>query len=677
MKNIKKIIVYIYIFLFLFFSLYQNVFAETTYSDLIKKDVYTIEGNKLLYRVETHQGKMEDIHNEVVLMIDASTSNGANWNKVKSMLIGIGDELLDGSGRYQITLMGFGFSDKIVKTGIKSKEELNETLEDPNLEFLYGRSSTNCESGLVGVKEYLESINDLNEATVIFISDSAANMSDEEIPWENWSDDENASWRYNKYSVEVLSLMFLQDYELVRIIETGKPAPATEEILKLNYKTIVKRFLTEEAVNLLLVDKQTQLENLKTQLKIEETPELLEKIKIKETEIKNIKTILINFKYGVYEKDYIEELAPLIEEVLYSKTNMNDTILNEIDEIPGLWRKWTDKIWEDVYKEAGLIYGQDKAYPISDIEQAFVDYDKKNNTLIEDAFYIMIFGYIKPNKFVDNYNSGYRASQAANTLAEMENVIDLYMIGYGGSAEKSWMNPNSGHKNAVTNEKIQYLHLNNVEESLEISKPITDNIETTGFHDLTVTDYLSKWGILQLNTIKIYNGDKIIYQYNEDTETYEWLIPEDERPVKSDNPVKVENLTPEEIEQANDDIKGNTNGDIYKIIWKIKDGELFKTDNYRIEYEVSLDIDEQGFTFGEEYPINGISTLGYGFNKENKTESIDIPTISITKQELLPNNPNTKDNIYKSIITFTICFSIQSLLLGNYLINKKRKNEKA
>ncbi len=657
MKSIKKI----FVVFVLFVMLCTNVYAETSYSSYIMKNVYNISDDKLLYRVETHEGKLEVKHNEVVLMIDASTSNGANWNKIKDMLIGIGDDLLDGSGKYQISLMGFAFSDKLVVTGIKSKEELDAVLKRDDLNFMYGRSSSNAEAGVVGVKEYLESIENLNEATVIFVSDSRTNMSEEEMPWENYCDDANAGWRYRGMSVASLASMLVTGYEIPNILEKGITNPATKAVFGFDYDSLVKNYLKEDSAKEFLELKKSELVTLEETVANDGSEANIKKRDDKKTEVERTEKVIANFKDGVYTKSFDKELAGVITGILGDIPY--DIVLDKAAEDSNAYKTWSNAIWKDAYEQAGLVYGKDKAYPISVVEQALVDYEKKNNYVIADVFYYMIFGYSSPNKFVDGKDNGKRASIATEALAGMKNVTDVYMIGYGGSAEKSWMNPASGHKNAVTNEKIKYLHLNNVSESMELSKPIVDDIEETGYFDAVVTDYLSKWGLLQLESIKLFKEEEIIYQFNKETGDYEWLIPEDERPVKG-NPIEVSIISEDELEQAGKDVVGNTNGEVYKIVWKIKDGELLKTDKYHIEYEVKLDVEEEGFEYDAEYPTNGESVVGYSpkEGQEAIVENIYIPSVSMKVEEI----PDTSDGIY----TYLVMFSVSVLAVG-VLISKK------
>ncbi len=624
---------------------------------LIKKNVYNLSGNKLLYRVETHQGKLDNIHNEVILMIDASTSNGANWNKIKSMLVGIGEELLDGTGRYQITLMGFGFSDKLVVKGIKSVEELNEVLLDPDLEFLYGRSASNCEAAVAGVYDYLNSIDDLNEATVIYVSDSASNMSDEPIDWENYYKEENKSWRFNSMSVKILASM-VWDVELQRIMLEGNETPATRDVFGIKYENLVKEYLVKDDVEAMIVtlnDELSELDSQKATATESQLVTLEEEIHLVKNDIAALNEIKELFVDGSYTGSYNEKYANAIGRVLI-KTELYNEVTDKLYADDDIWVEWANRLWKDAYEEAGLTYGESVKYPISKIEKVFVDYDAKHQYNVQDIFYYNIFGYTRPNKFIDASDKGLRASAAVEKLAEKDNVKKIYMIGYGNSAVNSWMNPDSGHKNAIESEKVEYLHLNSVNDSLEISKPIVDNVEYTGYHDMSITEYVSKWGILQPNTIKIYDGDKVIYEYSEETQSFEWTISEEERPVTSQIPIEVTVLEKDEYDVGGANTIGNTSGDIYKIYWKVKDGELFKTDHYHIEYEVLLDTEEEGFEYNVEYPTNGDSVVDYMFNDVVVEEVIEVPSMLGVKVETLLSNPITFDYVLYGILIIIITF---------------------
>ena len=77
---------------------------------------------------------------------------------------------------------------------------------------------------------------------------------------------------------------------------------------------------------------------------------------------------------------------------------------------------WADLVWANVYREAGL--DKDTSYPVSDVERAFVSYDKRNGTYVQDLFYYALVGRSYPDRWT-------RTPKAADVLANMEEVVSL------------------------------------------------------------------------------------------------------------------------------------------------------------------------------------------------------------------------------------------------------------
>jgi pilin isopeptide linkage protein len=138
------------------------------------------------------------------------------------------------------------------------------------------------------------------------------------------------------------------------------------------------------------------------------------------------------------------------------------------------------------------------------------------------------------------------------------------------------------------------------------------------YYNVTVTDYMSKWAILDLDSIKVVDAalDKVIWSAKDG-----WLIDEN-RPTTHEIPVIAEIVDPKDYADGGEDVVGNKNGDVFVLTWYVKDSPLLRTDNYKLVYEVELDVDEDGFAFGSPYPTNGKTELDYN---GNQTTVIDPP----------------------------------------------------
>ena len=137
-------------------------------------------------------GDPEKSHDEVILMVDGSYSMDNEWPAMKEAIITIGEAVLNGHGNTQLTLMAFGMGDNEVLVHVKSVEALAAALGELPGNLLYGRSSTNCESGFTGVAEYIANHDEtLGKVDVIFISDG--NLNTDETPrafdanWKTWT----------------------------------------------------------------------------------------------------------------------------------------------------------------------------------------------------------------------------------------------------------------------------------------------------------------------------------------------------------------------------------------------------------------------------------------------------------------------------------------------------------
>ena len=107
------------------------------------------------------------------------------------------------------------------------------------------------------------------------------------------------------------------------------------------------------------------------------------------------------------------------------------------------------------------------------------------------------------------------------------------------------------------------------------------------------------------------------------------------------NPVVSIELVPaDQYEAGGADVIGNTNGDIYKLTWNVKDDSMLRTDSYSLRYNVTVNVEEEGFNPNADHPANGNTYVTYddgGYN-EIEVPDVNIPAYTVryeTTQETL------------------------------------------
>ena len=272
---------------------------------------------------------------------------------------------------------------------------------------------------------------------------------------------------------------------------------------------------------------------------------------------------------------------------------------------------WADQAWADAYAYSGLIPYVE--YPVSDVERAFVKYDKEHNTHIQDAFYYALIGRGYPDRWT-------RTPAAADKLAAMDQVAAMYVVDYDGYT--AWMDT------GITSEKSTFIQSNGIAGLCEALQGALTELSKTPFNDVVVTDYMSKWVNLDASTLKIVNnatGDTIW------SAAEGWLINEN-RPTAQEVPVVVELVDPADYAAGGDDVIDNESGSIYKLTWYVKDGAMLRSDTYSLKYEVTVDTAEEGFQYDVDYPANGNTDLHYkDENGEDKTQKIEVPDVDAPK----------------------------------------------
>lgn len=137
-------------------------------------------------------------YSEIIVMVDASSSQGSNLQKLKETLVDIADQVLHNDGSVRLTLMGFGLGPATVGS-FYNAETLEAYLADvTQADLRQGVSATNCEAAFDHIREYIENSEDLNKTCVIFTSDGESNHDEVGIQMLEW--DKHQEWHYKKVS---------------------------------------------------------------------------------------------------------------------------------------------------------------------------------------------------------------------------------------------------------------------------------------------------------------------------------------------------------------------------------------------------------------------------------------------------------------------------------------------
>lgn len=267
---------------------------------------------------------------------------------------------------------------------------------------------------------------------------------------------------------------------------------------------------------------------------------------------------------------------------VFGDTNPEEAFTNATEEQKN---KWSDLVWKSVYEEANL--DTTVEYPVSVVERAFVAYDKKNNTYLQDNFYYALIGRSYPNRYT-------RTPASADTLAANEKVQKLYIVDYDG--ETSWM------KDDIKSEKLEYTYSSTgIAGLLSALENALNDLSSTTYYNPEITDYTSKWvdivdinedGIINEKDIKVTAKGEVLENAN----------------------VTVTEITDQE----------NTNGKLYKIEWSIKEGMLVASDNYKLTYKVKVDTQEKGYNSNNPLEANSKVVLTYDEDKNNQLQQKDI-----------------------------------------------------
>lgn len=153
-------------------------------NDLVNGKFYTSNGNNnYTVSLEIPYNATEQ-HDEVIVMVDGSTSVDTEWPAMREAIMKIGEAFLNGKGDTQLTLMAFGISPNVVDYHISSISELEALLNQYQGNLLYGRSATNCSGAFDGINRYIQQHNNsLANTYVVYITDGGVNQNNTPIVW--------------------------------------------------------------------------------------------------------------------------------------------------------------------------------------------------------------------------------------------------------------------------------------------------------------------------------------------------------------------------------------------------------------------------------------------------------------------------------------------------------------
>lgn len=737
-KSFKNFFSILLLFIILFTNTLPLYAAEKPFAG---KNAEVINGEEGRYKVTVSvPGKTEKIlHNEVILMLDASDSQGANWTSVKESIMTIARAVLPQTlsnrkkATMAITIMGFGVSGKTVLQDIVSIDELEQKLNalPTNDAFLNGQSATNCEVGFTHIQDYLTNHkDDIRDAFVIYVSDGKSNASEELIDLQFWP--ENPAWWFGGYKQLEPLVKFLfrggkvqghpYECEFYWLLDGKDTVNATDSVLGYTRENIIEKFLEQNTVLNKINSIENKISSATSQTEVEQLTlekQSWDQINSRFLPDTNGITKYIyagNSTIPATTKEQEQMLIDLLKEDIDGLFNKMWTDMSEVIPATDLrtgesvswpkWRVWIDTLWSDVYSYSNLNYQTGK-YSCSTIEAAFLKYDSDfcGRTVrwtehVSLAFYFAFLGRSAVDKHSSPQTAGIRAAAACDTLAAMSEVGKIYLIGYGNWAKDSWMNPNRATKyetgNYVKASNASFYSSSSITAISEALKEIVPDIVSTSHTDVKITDFMSKWVRLDLDSIKIFKDDVCICKYNYNEETgvgeHEWLIPEADRPTEK-IPITVTVVKATDYTAGGKEVIGNQSGDIYKIIWQVKDDTILVSDNYSLVYEVIIDENEPGFVAGTKYPTNGETIEEFVDPKgELKSLSIEVPKVP-TREIIQPStgeaqpstpqpevqnvihakNPTTGD-INISLIIFIMIMSYITFII-TYKLQSKNKND--
>ena len=573
-------------------------------SEVGEKNAKLVSGSEDRYKITIDvPGKDgEKKHDEVILMVDGSYSGDKEWPAMKEAINSIGKALLDGSGNMQLTLMAFGMGDNEVLVQIKDADELAAALGELPGYLLRGVSSTNCEAGFTGVDEYIDNNRDLKDALVIYITDGGINTDETPRFFYNWREYAPNLANVRGYALDGVDEATLD--EAIAYVMANKPADISVD--EIDDEESVDEVDGEESED--EVDGEESADEDDDEESVDEVDDEESEDEVdgeeSEDEVDDEES----------EEKNIEKQNPNSRNISRQKINKDDLTEEELNAV-------VDYLWAKVFEHSQMDINED--YPISEMERAFLQYDENHNSQLHYSFLIAMKG-----SSLDKYpNVWNRTYDSVFDLAGNEKVEALYLVRYQNDKRATWM-PDAA---AVSeDDNIHYVKSDSISTLTDTLQGTLEDLAKTPFNNVVVTDYMSKWVNLDPDTLEIVDNTtgNIIWSAEKG-----WLINEN-RPTAAEVPVEVELVNPADYEKGGADVIGNTSGEIYKLTWHVKDGAMLRVDNYTLQYEVTVDVDEAGFRYDVEYPANGNTDLYYDDEDGNpQKDEIDVPDVEVKEED--------------------------------------------
>jgi hypothetical protein len=242
---------------------------------------------------------------------------------------------------------------------------------------------------------------------------------------------------------------------------------------------------------------------------------------------------------------------------------------------------------EDVFKYAKLDIT--KEYPAHIIEKATLDYKNANFFGIEEIFYYAA----ARTKLLSNATTNQNATIEFGT--ETTKLVDhLYLVQYGNDYRATWMR-------GINEDNVTYVSAGAISNVEKIIDEVVDAVTKTQFIDMVITDTVNKHLTLDPESIKVTDKDgNIVAEFDKDNSpknafgeytkyVYKWT----NDPLCSEvPPIILEIMSEAECQEYGDNYIGNKNGEVYKIIWNVKDGVIYRNELYRLTYNVTVDLKE-------------------------------------------------------------------------------------
>lgn len=565
------------------------------------KEVVTSEGYNILFVTDASYSMDRAAKGESL----------TKWQKMRNSIIEIANELLpndDASKNFnKLGLITFGIDSHIVIPFTSDKEEFFDSMPLYSTQSLLpGRSSTNNEVGLLGAREYLESLNikDPEHTYVIYITDGESNMNEEE---EYWYNNLISGAKYGNTVILELNYSYLA--------ETLITLEANKNNSNISYLSLFDDTM-EEIRN--LYSKETGSDSSNVSINT-----ILQEISIDNSELTNIFDNCINSLYKYIGYDFETSYSSGKFERMFSNVNFVSDNINLFE---------------------GTEY-------YNSIEES-----ARENLLehIQDMFYYLLL----TKSFPSNVN----ASRAVNEGNKLKEYATIYTIAYNTSNSltrddaKKIMDPNyegngSSYSSNIGNHFSSGYYFSNIEDISTSLISLTQKITYTMYSNVKVIDYTSKWVIpMDINNDGVFDENDITVKNNgiNINANVEVLELTDET---------IASLSNEEQIQINNDIElvNNSNNKIYKITWYISEDLLHSYDQYELSYRVKVDTGEKDFISEKEYKANGITTLFYDKNiiDDNGDYSevipnqydINVPVVSQKENIVIIIKKDENDNL--------------------------------